>query len=124
MKHLPGYFALMLLMWACSSGKGNESANKKTNNVPAIPVMETGGKDMPNRWIDKTTGHEIVKLTRRPGNNRSFYFHNNPFLPTKDGKGDLMVFYGSTDEGNQIFTVNLQDYQIEQVTHHTGRISG
>ncbi|HKI48359.1 MAG TPA: oligogalacturonate lyase family protein [Desulfobacteria bacterium] len=124
MKHLPGYFALMLLMWACSSGKGNESANKKTNNVPDIPVMETGGKEMPNRWIDKTTGHEIVKLTRRPGNNRSFYFHNNPFLPTKDGKGDLMVFYGSTNEGNQIFTVNLQDYQIEQVTHHTGHISG
>lgn len=79
---------------------------------------------MPNEWIDKSTGHKIIKISRRPGSNRSFYFHNNPFLPTKDGKGELMVFYGSTDHGNQLFTVNLQNYHIEQITHHPGRISG
>src|SRR6187549_2729047 len=55
----------------------------------AQPRMETGGKKMPNEWIDESTGHKIVKLTRREGNNMSFYFHNNPFV------GDEMVFYGT-----------------------------
>ena len=38
------------------------------------PIMETGGQQMPNEWIDKDTGHRIIKLTRRPGRNSSFYF--------------------------------------------------
>jgi oligogalacturonide lyase len=42
--------------------------------------METGGRPMPNEWIDKDTGHRVVKLTRRAGRNSSFYFHNNPFI--------------------------------------------
>ncbi|HEU5168680.1 MAG TPA: hypothetical protein VFU29_24210, partial [Chitinophagaceae bacterium] len=42
--------------------------------------METGGKKMPNEWIDQSTGHKVIKLTRRDGNNMSFYFHNNPFV--------------------------------------------
>ena len=51
--------------------------------------METGGQKMPNEWIDGSTGHKIIKLTRREGNNMSFYFHNNPFV------GSKMVFYGT-----------------------------
>jgi hypothetical protein len=27
--------------------------------------METGGKKMPNEWVDESTGHKIIKLTRR-----------------------------------------------------------
>src|SRR6478735_7591665 len=55
----------------------------------AQPVLETGGK-MPEEWIDKSTGHKIVRLARIPGGSLSFYFHNNPFL------GNNMVFYNSS----------------------------
>ena len=53
-----------------------------------VPVMETGGGPMPDEWIDKDTGHKVMKLTRRKGRNSSFYFHNNPFI------GNEMVFKG------------------------------
>ena len=89
-----------------------------------IPVLQTGGQKMPNEWIDKNTGHEIVKLSRREGNNKSFYFHNNPFLKTPDGKGSEMIYYGSTAKGNQLFVVNLQNSKSTQLTHFKGNISG
>jgi oligogalacturonide lyase len=89
-----------------------------------IPVLQTGGNKMPDEWIDKNTGHEIIKLSRREGNNNSFYFHNNPFLKTQDGKGTEMIYYGSTQNSNQLFVVNLQNYKNEQVTHFNGKISG
>jgi len=55
----------------------------------AQPKLQTGGDKMPNEWIDESTGYRIVRLTRRPGNNMSFYFHNNPFV------GNKMIFYGT-----------------------------
>src|SRR6187401_3863568 len=58
-------------------------------SVFAQPLVETGGQKMPNEWIDRSTGHKIIKLTRREGNNMSFYFHNNPFA------GSKMIFYGT-----------------------------
>ena len=93
----------------------------------AQPIMETGGQKMPDEWIDKSTGHKVINLTRRTGNNYSFYFHNNPFI------GDKMIFYG-TDflntskndsvkqeisniaAGNkQIYTVDLKTLKVDQV---------
>ena len=45
--------------------------------VKAQEVMETGGKNMPDEWIDKDTGHKVIRLVRRPGTtNGSFYFNN------------------------------------------------
>src|SRR6478672_3146823 len=77
----------------------------------AQPVLETGGQKMPDEWIDKDTHHKVVRLTRKAGENSSFYFHNNPFI------GNKMVFY-STDKtkGRQIYTVDLKTLAIEQVT--------
>lgn len=79
---------------------------------------------MPQAWIDDQTGHQIVKLTDREGSNRSFYFHNNPFIPQLDDEGDLMVFYGSTERGNELFTINLKTKETIQITNHIGRVSG
>lgn len=90
----------------------------------ASPVLQTGGHSMPNKWIDSATGHLIVRLSRREGNNRSFYFHNDPFLKTPDGKGWEMIYYGSTDQGNQLFVVNLQDQESKQITHFPEKFSG
>ncbi|MEZ4991120.1 MAG: oligogalacturonate lyase family protein [Saprospiraceae bacterium] len=90
------------------------------------PILETGGENpMPAEWIDKDTDHRIKRLSSgREGDNRSFYFHNNPFIKNKDGKQYLMVFYGSTDEGSQLFTLNLQTQEIRQLSDHPGRKSG
>lgn len=90
-----------------------------------IPVLETGAQTpMPSEWIDQDSGHKLKRITRRKGANRSFYFHNVPFVKTPDGKGDLMVFYGDTENGAQLFTVNLQTLETRQLTNHTGRIFG
>ena len=43
---------------------------------------------IPNTWIDSSTGHTIVRLSRREGDNTSFYFHNNPFIRSTDGTID------------------------------------
>jgi oligogalacturonide lyase len=98
--------------------------------------METGGQKMPNEWIDKTTGHRVIKLTRRPGNNMSFYFHNDPFA------GNQMIFYGTEylntskndsvkqETGNipasrkQLYSVDLKTLKIEQVTHQSSPMNG
>lgn len=78
----------------------------------------------PTEWIDSSTGHRIVQLSREPGS-ESLYFNMNPFTP--DGR--RMVF--SSPSG--ISTVDLQTHAIEKlvegkrlhvimVGHKTGRI--
>jgi oligogalacturonide lyase len=103
---------------------------------PAPPVMKTGGQSpMPAAWIDSDTRHRVVRLTGPEGDNRSFYFHNPPFLSSPSGKGDLMVYYGSSRDDStdrlrvrgisrQLYTVNLETGEIRQITHSPGRISG
>ena len=89
----------------------------------AQAVLETGGQKMPNEWIDKDTHHKVIRLSRREGNNSSFYFHNNPFVPQTKKEGDRMVFYGTDNKGGrQAFTVNLKTFAINQVTNVAGRI--
>lgn len=96
------YLLVLMLPWCISK-------------VSAQQVMETGGKPMPAEWIDKDTGHKVIRLSRREGNNASFYFNNQCFLPSK-GEGDLMVFYGSTAKGNQLFVMNLKTLTSTQLT--------
>jgi len=99
-----------------------------TDNVAQTqeaPVLKTGGQNkMPDVWIDEDTNHKIVKLINREGQNRSFYFHNNPFLPSKDGKGSLMVFYGDTPNGKQLFSINLNTKALDQITNKPGDKKG
>lgn len=94
--------------------------------LPAIaqPKMETGGQKMPDEWIDKDTGHRVKRLIPREGANFSFYFNNNPFV------GNKMIFFGSDNPINdqrkqeiynigsrQIYSINLDTNQIEQLTN-------
>ena len=53
---------------------------------------------IPDNWIDSSTGHTILRLSRREGENTSFYFHNNPFIRSADGTSDWMLYYGSTGQ--------------------------
>ena len=95
----------------------------------AQTVIQTGGKKMPAVWIDKDTHHKVMRLTMRDGNSASFYFHNNPFI-SGDGKTpDRMVFYGNDvykgdGVGMQLFTVNLSDLKITQLTEKRFRKNG
>src|SRR5687768_4889187 len=102
----------------------------------AQPVMETGGQKMPAEWIDKSTGYKVIKLTRREGNNMSFYFHNRPFA------GNKMIFYGTDflntvkndsvkqETGNitagnkQLYSVDLETLKVEQLSFKTLPMSG
>ncbi len=72
------------------------------------PPKSDGG----NEWVDTTTGHRIVRLSRRESSNEVFYFHQNPFPPS----GDKMVFMGQTATGRCAFTVDLNTYDIRQIT--------
>ncbi len=65
-----------------------------------------------DEWIDKNTGHRVIRLSRREGSNSSFYFHQNPFT----AKGDKMVFMGTTQQGRRAFAVDLETLEIERVT--------
>ena len=101
----------------------------------AQPIMETGGKPMPNEWIDKDTRHKVIRLTRLEGkSNLSFYFHNNPFI------GNTMVFYSSNKNNTsgvakqeissiaspnkQIFLLDLNTLKTEQLTNHSSPMTG
>jgi oligogalacturonide lyase len=105
--------------------------------LSAQPVMETGGQKMPDEWIDQSTGHKIVRLTRMPGSSVSFYFHNNPFI------GNKMVFYNSSLEqpgavtdmriqdrtnrnvkNKQLYLLDLKTLSVEQLTNQSAPMSG
>ena len=74
----------------------------------AWPPKSGGGTE----WVDKSTGHRVIRLSRREGANEVFYFHQNPFTAA----GDKMVFMGSTDKGRCAFTVDFKTLEIHQIT--------
>jgi oligogalacturonide lyase len=84
----------------------------------AQPILETGGKKMPAEWIDQDTNHKLVRLTNNPGENASFYFHNNPFI------GNSMVFYSTDSSGRQLNTLDLQSKQVKRLTNFNRPMSG
>jgi oligogalacturonide lyase len=78
------------------------------------------GAAIPTEWTDLSTGYKLIRLTRRPGPNLSFYFHNNPFVPATKDEGDKMLFYGKTDGGMQLFSLTLKTLESKQLTHRRG----
>jgi oligogalacturonide lyase len=106
-------------------GAQSASSDAAAKAPDRLPHLETGGRTpMPLEWIDQATGHRVLRLSRRPGSNTSFYFHNNPFLPAPGDSGSLMVFSGSTPAGRQLFTVDLRTMEIRQLTDQPGGASG
>jgi len=77
--------------------------------------------DPPTEWIDTSTGHRIVRLSREPGS-ASLYFHQNAYSP--DGR-KLVI---TTPSG--LSTIDLKTGAIEEVVKGrvnvivTGRKSG
>lgn len=106
----PIYLLFAVIVCSCKTGK--------------IPVLETGNEArMPVEWIDKDTGHKIIHLVNRDGDNCSFYFHNNPFIPASKGINEKMIFYGRENNESQLFSVDLKTRKTDQITSRK-KISG
>jgi len=87
------------------------------NNINTTDTLETGSiKPMPEEWIDKETGHKVVHVIPEEGTNRSFYFHNNPFVPSDGNNNEKMIFYRKVKDENQLFSVDLKTQKIDQLT--------
>jgi oligogalacturonide lyase len=58
-----------------------------------IAVLEAVAQEAepPREWIDRDTGHRVVRLTDEP-NSQSLYFHQNPYTAS----GDKMVYTSRT----------------------------
>ncbi|WNH12692.1 hypothetical protein [Thalassobellus suaedae] len=116
-----GLFTFLFMCFSCK----NRGAVLVTNEQEQIPVKETSkASSLTKIWIDASTGHKVQKLVDRVGGNRSFYFHNNPFLKSKNGTDDLMIFSGSSETGNQFLSVNLKTKEIDQITDQKGNKRG
>lgn len=116
---------LLVLFCLSCKNKSEITHTKSSEIISKIPVMETSKESsLAKVWIDSSTGHKVEKLVNREGDNRSFYFHNNPFLKSEDGKDDLMVFSGNTETGSQYFSINLKTKEIDQITNKPGRKRG
>jgi oligogalacturonide lyase len=90
-----------------------------------LPRLETGSRTpMPLAWVDRDTGHRVVRISRREGANTSFYFNNSPFVPQRAAEGDQMVFAGTTAAGRQLFTMNLKTLATRQLTDKPGGVIG
>ena len=69
-------------------------------------------EEPPTEWIDPSTGHRVIRLSREPGS-ASLYFHQHAYTAV----GDKVVV--TTREG--LSTINLQTGVIEPVV--AGRVS-
>ena len=94
------------------------------NSINKIKILETGSiKPMPEEWIDKDTDHKVIHLIPGGGENRSFYFHNNPFVPPDSNNNGKMIFYRKVNDENQLFSIDLTTKKIDQLTNKD-KISG
>ncbi|WP_202980678.1 oligogalacturonate lyase family protein [Alteromonas sp. RKMC-009] len=65
-------------------------------------------EDIPKSWIDKDTGHRVIRLSEEPGS-RSLYFHQNAY----SADGNSMVI--SVDNPRGIAVVNLKDGTVKRL---------
>ncbi|HEY6389824.1 MAG TPA: oligogalacturonate lyase family protein [Bryobacteraceae bacterium] len=81
--------------------------------VVLLTTVHLSAQEPPRTWIDRETGHRIVRLTNEPGS-ASLYFNQNGY--TADGKG--MVY--TTPDG--ISVLNLETHAAKPVVKGRVRI--
>jgi oligogalacturonide lyase len=67
----------------------------------AVCVYNARCETLRNEWTDSDTGHQIIRISRLPGESESFYFHQNAFTAS----GDKMVFANTSTNGSRNFVV-------------------
>jgi oligogalacturonide lyase len=78
----------------------------------ALPAAQGPEKEPPREWIDRDTGHRVIRLSDEPGS-QSLYFHQNAYTP--DGKKLIIT----TPTG--LATIDLKTRAIEKVVE--GRVN-
>ncbi|GGE50783.1 oligogalacturonate lyase family protein [Niveispirillum cyanobacteriorum] len=56
--------------------------------------LSVSADEVPREWVDKDTGHRVIRLSTEPGT-RSLYFHQNGYTP--DGKTLIVTNPGGID---------------------------
>jgi len=92
---------------ALAQGYPTPKDTRSAENMPTAAEL----KDPPKSWIDKDTGHRVVRLTDEPGS-ASFYFNVNAYTPA----GDEMIY--TTRDG--ISVLNLKTWKTRSVVQ--GRV--
>jgi oligogalacturonide lyase len=93
------------------------SALRQLSLAIAIAGLSTSfnarSETLRDEWTDSDTGHRIVRISRIPGDNESFYFHQNAFTAT----GDKMVFANTSTNGARDFVVyDWRTHKIDRLT--------
>src|SRR6185312_5164208 len=100
-------FVVLFSQFIFAQGYPTPKDTRSAENMPTAAEL----KDPPKSWIDKDTGHRIVRLTDEPGS-ASFYFNVNAYTPA----GDEMIY--TTREG--ISVLNLKTWKTRSVVQ--GRV--
>jgi oligogalacturonide lyase len=106
MRYLAG---ILVIVAACSPAAVRQPAQPAVGvdlNTGASYAIQTNVQPPPREWIDKDTGHRVVRLTDEP-NSQSLYFHQNAFAPD----GNKMAFTSPTG----IYQVDLTTRKIELI---------
>ena len=74
--------------------------------ISVAAVQAQNEANLPREWVDKDTGHRIIRISDEPGSS-TFYFHQNAYTAS----GDKLVF--STPEG--LSTYDFKTKKIEQI---------
>jgi len=78
----------------------------------ALTNLPVASQEPPTEWIDASTGHRVIRLSREPGS-ASLYFHQNGY--SADGRKLIIT----TPSG--LSTINLATREIERVVE--GRVN-
>jgi oligogalacturonide lyase len=107
-----GLSSLFLSTVFLSAGAHSQGyARPKDTRSPANMPTAAEIKDPPKTWIDKDTGHRVIRLTDEPGS-ASFYFNVNAYTPD----GNEMIY--TTPDG--ISVLDLKTYKTRSVV--TGHV--
>src|SRR4051812_8313782 len=102
---------VVLVSLLALAGCAGYTSSKSASQAPKSPVVMTN-LTLPKEWVDKDTGHRVVRLSEEPGS-ESLYFHQNGY--STDGR---LIF----SVPNGIAAVDLQTRKIEKIFEGRVRI--
>src|SRR3954462_6074828 len=92
-----------------------EPAVGRDMNTGATYALKSTTQPPPKEWIDKDTGHRVVRLSDEP-NSQSLYFNYPSYSP--DGR--KMAFFSPTG----VYQIDLQTRAIEQILPAISTVEG
>jgi oligogalacturonide lyase len=98
--------AMLCLTTIATAQQTQPTVGRDLNTGATYAVKPGTGQPPPKEWIDKDTGHRVVRLSDEP-NSQSLYFNYPAYSP--DGK--KLTFFSPTG----IYQVDLQTRAIEQI---------